>query len=290
MSGINCRLVQLQNEIIGFGVVEVSPYISVLMGVYYKSQNLSLLMRSVESILNQSVSDFELLICDDGSSEEAKKLLETYAERDSRVKLLRPGNVYRLPCKLNICLKEASGQFIARMDDDDYSHPERFEKQIEALIYQSDLAFVGCNVNLCRNKEIFAQRILPEYPVVSDFYMTQPYIHPALMFRKAAIALVNGYCEDMYCDLCEDYDLLLRLYAHGFHGMNIQDVLLDYSVSTGKKTRKIRHRINESEVRWKRFCELKIMPEAFPFVIKPIATGLIPEPLLKEIKRRRGTG
>ena len=101
------------------------PEISVIMGIYYNRLGLDYLERSIQSIRNQSFSDFELLICDDGSSSEAKNYLDQLQLEDHRIRLIRPGDAYDLAKKLNVCLKEARGTYVARMDDDDFSWPNR---------------------------------------------------------------------------------------------------------------------------------------------------------------------
>ena len=189
------------------------PRISVIMGVLCGKERRELLQRSVSSILEQSFGDFEFLICDDGSAAEAKALLDGYAEADPRVRLIRPGDKLDLASKLNACLPAARGYYIARMDDDDRALPERFQKQAEALDADPGIAFAGSCVWLVRRGERCGERMLPEYPQVKDFYLTQPFIHPALLFRKAVLEEVGGYSEGKRQVLCEDYDLLLRLYA-----------------------------------------------------------------------------
>lgn len=88
--------------------------------------------------------------------------------------------------------------------------------------------------------------------------------------------------------LCEDYDLLLRLYAKDFLGANLQQVLLTYTLpTTAKGKRKMIHRWNEAVTRWQRFRELGVLPGAFPWVVKPLAVGLLPEKLLKRVKEKR---
>ena len=109
---------------------EDKPLISVLMGVYFHKQSVDLLQRSIVSILKQSYSDFEFLICDDGSTKEAIQLIDKFARNDQRIRLIRPGAKYNLAEKLNVCLAQSKGRLIARMDDDDYSNPYRIEKQI----------------------------------------------------------------------------------------------------------------------------------------------------------------
>lgn len=264
-----------------------APQISVIMGVLYRRSDVSLLRRSIQSILRQTWTDFEFLICDDGSNRQTIRLIDELAERDRRIRRIRPGNKITLPEKLNVCLKEARGCWIARMDDDDFSHPDRFEKQLAALREHPEIDFVGCNVRLRREGNIVGQRMLPEFPEIKDFLFVQPFIHPALLFRREALIAVNGYSEDRYCQLCEDYDLLLRLYAKGYTGKNLQECLLDYSLpAAAQGGRTIRHRWNEAVTRYRRFRELKLLPKAFPYVVKPLAVGLLPKALLSQVKQR----
>ncbi len=268
----------------------MAPLISVAMGVFYQRADLSFLENAITSILSQSMDDFELLICyNEDSTESASALLKQYAVKDGRIKLIFGKHKKALSEKLNACLAEARGKFVARMDDDDFSYPNRFEKQIAFLNTYSNISFVGCNVALVRDGTSIGKRSFPEYPTVQDFYITQPYIHPALIFRREVLEAVGGYSERKSCVLCEDYDLLLRLYKKGFYGANLQEILLNYTVPvTAKGNRNMKHRWNESVVRWQRFYELGVLPGAIPYVIKPLAVGLLSESILAEIKKRRG--
>lgn len=264
------------------------PLISVIMGVYYRNGDTGILRHSVESILNQTISDFEFLICDDGSSQQAVEMLNDISSTDNRVKLLRKGNLISLPQKLNYCLKNAKGKYIARMDDDDWSYPMRFETQVSALECCDNIAFVGSNVELWRNGVCVGERILPENPEKEDFLFVQPFIHPALIFRREALNSVGGYSEDKHVVLCEDYDILLRLYAMSYKGKNLSEKLLRYTLpSSQTKKRRMKYRINESVTRFRRFKELKMLPKALPYVFKPVVVGLIPEKVLDRLKRRK---
>lgn len=265
--------------------MEKQPTISVLMGVRYSREDTLHLERAVQSILKQTYQNLELLICDDGSTETARSWLEKMAAQEARIRLIRDAGCLDLAKKLNLCLKSAQGEYIARMDDDDYSYPDRLEKQIRFLIDHPGASFVGCNVNLVQNKVIIGERKFPPWPGVEDFYFVQPYIHPTLLFQREALLAVGGYSEQLNCVLCEDYDLLLRLYKAGFKGANLQEILLDYTVPLNAKgNRKWKHRWNETVTRWKRFQELGKLPGALPYVIKPIAVGLIPEGALARLK------
>ncbi len=261
------------------------PLISVIMGVYWRQSDTRPLERAVHSILAQSLRDLELIICDDGSGEAAQILLNHLAAEDSRILLLRPGNIITLPQKLNLCLAHSSGHFIARMDDDDFSHVHRLEKQYAYLKKHTEVAFVGCNINRVTKYGKKSSLILPEFPKPENFQFTMPYIHPSLLFRREALEKANGYCERKYCLLCEDYDLLLRLYSLGMQGANLQEILFDYSMAgVEQKRRKYHFRINEAIVRFLRFRELNMLPKALPYVIKPLIVGLLPLSLLNWLR------
>lgn len=268
---------------------EEGPLISILMGVRYRRGDTGLLERSVRSIQEQTYRSFELLLCDDGSTAEARALLDRLAEEDDRIRLIRDPACLDLAKKLNRCLKAAQGRYIARMDDDDRSSPDRLEKQLRFLEDHDDIAFVGCNVRLIRDGNPAGERRFPFRPAVEDFYFTQPYIHPALLFRRKALDAVGGYSEDGDCVLCEDYDLLLRMYQAGFQGANIQEPLLDYTVSDGTN-RKMRHRLNEARTRYRRFRDLGKLPGAWPHVVKPIVVGLLPGAVRERMRKKKVYG
>lgn len=263
------------------------PRISVIMGVYNTSSITEGLDHSIQSILQQTYADFEFLICDDGSSKKTQELLENCSRKDNRIRLVRTGKAFTLPQKLNVCLMYAKGEYIARQDDDDYSVKSRFEKQIDFLESHSNIAFVGCNAEEFCNQKTGGKREFPQYPSKEDFLFKMPFLHPTLMFRKVALDAANGYDESKWTILCEDYDLLLRLYEKKFSGANLQENLFLYHVSDQDyKKRKYRHRVNEAVTRYRRFKALNMLPKALPFVIKPLIVGLIPHQALNWIKKR----
>lgn len=263
--------------------------ISVLMGVYYRDSDTTFLERSIRSMLGQTMTNIEVLLCDDGSSHEAQSFLKNLSKSDCRLKLIRGKGLYSLPEKLNACLAASCGELIARMDDDDFSHPQRLQRQVEYLQEHPEISFVGCNAALFRNGIQVGIRKFPAQPTIRDFYFTQPYLHPALMFRRDALLAVSGYSESKNCRLCEDYDLLLRLYEAGFQGANMEDILLDYSLpTTAKGNRRMNHRWNEAITRYRHFQTLHLLPAAFPWVIKPLIVGLLPERLLFQLKYKNG--
>lgn len=259
------------------------PFVSVIMGVCYSRQDTYLLQRSIESILCQTYRNFEFLICENGSTVEAKHLLKKFQEQDNRIHLVNGAGADRLSQKLNRCIAIAKGQFFARMDDDDFAHENRLKKQIRFLMEHPIFAFVGSNVNEVYRRQVCGERIFPSEPEVRDFFVTQPFIHPTLVFRSEMLLDVGGYSEKKYADRCEDYDLLLRMYQKGHTGANIQDILLDYSISAEKPPLWVRK--NEIITRYLRFRDLGLLPREFGYVLKPLAAAFTPNGIKRKWKQ-----
>ena len=259
--------------------------ISVIMGVKYQRESTALLERAVQSILDQTYSNIEFLICERDSTEGAKEYLYNIERSNKIVKIIDGSMAKSFSEQLNMCLREAKGSWIARMDDDDYSHTDRFKKQLEYLKSNSDISFVGCNAELFLDGKKIGTRHFPEEPEVKDFLFSMPFIHPAIIFKSSALKAVNGYSEKNRCERCEDYDLLLRMYEKGMRGANIQMELFSYSLPPkGIDTRSFRDRVNETRTRIVRFKSLGILPRNLHYALKPIAVWLIPKKLLAKIK------
>ena len=230
---------------------EEFPLVSILMGTLYRRKDMGMLARAVRSIQMQTYSNWELLICDDGSAPAAVSYLDAAAAEDGRIRLVRGCSRYDLAGKLNWDLRQARGTLIARMDDDDFSDPKRIAVQVEYLRKHPQAAFVGCVARLEREGQPAGLRQLPERPEVRDFYFVQPFLHPTLLFRREVLERVGGYSEEARCVGCEDYDLLLRLYELGLTGENIQEPLFTYTLPPlGSRKRTMALRWNEVKTMW----------------------------------------
>ncbi len=259
--------------------------ISVAMGVKYPDKNIDLLKRSVDSVLAQSLKNFELIICERDSSQQARDYLHQAAMTDPRIRLIDGHGTNHLGGQLNRCIDVSTGDYIARMDADDYSYPERFEKQSEYLSENRSAAFVGCSVRLVCEGKYAGIRRLPKRPTIDDFMFVQPFVHPTLMFRRKALIVAGGYSDSPERLGCEDYDLLMRLYAHGLYGENSEIVYLDYTIPPARsKHRSFGMRINETRTRFDLYSKMGLMPKSVFFAIKPVAAGFIPQKLLSRIK------
>ncbi len=264
--------------------------ISVIMGVYRPDGRR--LKLAIQSLLNQTIENWELILYDDGSGAAYEGLLQEAAELDSRIVLVRGEKNRGLAHGLNRCLKVAKGSYIARMDDDDFCHPERFQRQLEFLQTHPQYGWVGTNAVLFDEKGLWGQLVMPEQPEDRDFLRYSPYIHPSVMFRREVFGIAHGYITARVTKRCEDYELFMRLHMRGCRGYNIQETLFFYREdmkSHGKRT--FASRVNESRIRYRGFRRLGILsPRTWPSVLRPIVGGLIPVGRISYLLRRNGNG
>lgn len=262
--------------------------VTVVMGVY-NQHNKEELEEAVQSILAQTMQNWELIICDDGSDGEAARNLKNYENRDDRIRVLRHPRNLGLAATLNTCIAQARGKYIARMDADDVSRPQRLEKQYQFLEKHIQYAFVGCNADLIDKDGVWGVRTMPEAPCREDFLPFSPFIHPSVMVRREVYLMSGGYYVSKETWRCEDYELFMRLYAQGYQGYNMQERLFCYREDkTSYERRKFRYRLDEAKIRHRNFKNLGMTgPVPWLYVIRPVAAGLLPVPLLMYIKRRQ---
>jgi glycosyltransferase involved in cell wall biosynthesis len=260
------------------------PSLSVIMGAY-NIEHLNVFELAMDSVMKQTMEDFEFIICDDGSADNTYEILADLTSKDSRVKLIRSSENEGLASALNHCIAASTAEFIARQDADDISSPDRFEKQLAFLKGRPEISFVGSNVTLYDETGDWGKRIFPELPGPKDFLFTLPFVHGALMFRKKALLDADCYRVAKETRRTEDYDLLMRMYARGARGANIQELLYRFlEDQNAMNRRKYRYRIDEAKVRLNGFRALGLLPEGIPYVLKPLIVGLIPAGGLKKLK------
>ena len=262
------------------------PEISVLMATY--NDNPVYAARAIDSILAQTFTDFELLICDDGSDADYADWLRGCCKKDARIRRIRNRKNRGLAASLNRCIACASGRYLARMDADDISGADRLEKQAAFLKAHPEYAFVGCNARLTGAHGVWGERRMEEVPGRTSFLPTSPFIHPSVMFRREAFAAAGGYQKSRRYLRAEDYELFMRLYALGLRGYNMQMPLIDYQEDQNAyRKRKYRYRFCECVTRLYGFRRLGILKGNVRYVLKPLLAGLIPRKLMAWIRKRR---
>lgn len=262
--------------------------VTVVMGVY-NQHNREELDAAVRSIQNQTLREWELIICDDGSEGRAAEYLRYYENLEDRIRVIRHRENKGLAATLNTCIRQARGAYIARMDADDISCPTRLETEYRFLEQHPEYAFVGCNAQLIDENGIWGSRVMPEQPRNRDFLPYSPFIHPAVMVRREVYLKSGGYYVSRETWRCEDYELFMRLYAQGYRGYNIQENLFWYREDRmSYARRRFRYRVDEARIRHRNFKNLDVgrIP-CFLYTIRPILGGLIPRGLLMYLKRRK---
>lgn len=264
------------------------PLVSVIMGVY-NCKNFVLLRNSVESVVNQIFTDWEFLICNDGSTDNTLEKLYEIEKIDSRIRILSYNENKGLANALNFCIEHAKGEYLARQDDDDISYPNRFEKQVQFLREHPEYAIVGALADVYDEGGIWGEYSALERPDRNSFLWNSPFAHPTIMVRAHAIKQSGKYRVAKETRRCEDYDLFMRMYSNGYIGYNIQEKLYKYMiVNNNIKYRPLKYRIDEAVVRWKGYISMKIiLPKGIIFVVKPILLGLIPQRIFKYIRNKR---
>lgn len=202
------------------------PEITVLMPVYNGEKYLR---PAIESILNQTFSDFEFLIINDGSTDNSESIILSY--KDERIRYVKNENNLKLIKTLNKGISLSRGKYIARMDCDDISFPIRFEKQIEALRNNPELDGVcGRSYDLYHDLSIRRNlRFLPlhsaAFRFISQFEVS--FIHPSLMV-KTAVLQKEPFKDDESALNIEDMELGSRLSSKGYNIENLNTFLIYY--------------------------------------------------------------
>jgi glycosyltransferase involved in cell wall biosynthesis len=203
-----------------------APVISVIMSVHDRIKYLD---ESVVSILNQTFSDFEFIIViefSDATAQVEKKLLEY---KDDRIVIIKNSEKLGFSASLNVAIDNAKGKYIARMDDDDISYPERFQRQLNFLYENPDISMCGTHA------ESFMLEHNTWAPYPSDpelvnirLLFSNVLCHPAMMMRKKDIVKYNlRYDKNVFT---EDYDLWARAIEH-VKISNVPEILLKYRLS-----------------------------------------------------------
>lgn len=200
--------------------------LTVLMSVY--NGDLSYLQVAIDSIINQTYKDFQFLIVDDGSNDETKEVLERNKRTDSRIEVVHNEANKGLIYSLNRGLRLADSIWVARMDADDWSYPNRLETQIDYLQSHPELVVLGTAAQYIENGKRFPKKHLPtsrgQVAAAIPFY--SPFCHPSVVLNREHILNVGGYPEN---DAAEDYGLWARLLSLDCLAMeNLPIVLFKY--------------------------------------------------------------
>jgi len=207
-----------------------TPRFSVLMTVFNGG---SLLASSIESILAQSFPDFEFVIVDDASTDGSVAVLESFASRDARIRLIcNPVNSGQTAC-LNQGLAECRADWVARQDADDLSDPRRLEAQWQAIGHNPSLVLLGVNgwiIDTSGQGSGMIHAPLHDAGIRWSLPFRNPFIHTGVVFRRI-LADGSPVCYDPAFRICQDWELWFRLSKEGALA-NLPDRLISYRHSS----------------------------------------------------------
>jgi len=203
----------------------MSELVSVIMPVYEAKP--VYLKKAIESVLNQTYGNLELIIIEDKSVLTAEEIIKNF--NDQKIKYILNPEKTNFASQLNQGITLAQGNFIARMDADDMAERGRIEKQLNFLLANTEISVVGSNLKIIdENDKIIGQRIYPENfcEIESVMRLKNVLAHSAVMFRRNAVQNFGGYTEEF--GTLADYDLWSKMILAGFKFNNIQEPLLNY--------------------------------------------------------------
>lgn len=203
--------------------MENKPSISVLMPAYNAEKYIAV---AIESILNQTFTNFEFIIIDDCSSDKTWGIIKEYSQKDFRIIPLKNDKNVKISKTLNIGIEAARAKYIARMDADDYSYPERLEKQFNYMENNPDIVISGGNIEICDENLFFLNVRKYNYndqDIRKKIFMYSPFCHPAVIFKTNEIKKINMY--NTKYNSAEDYDMYFRIGNLGKFG-NIPEIIL----------------------------------------------------------------
>jgi glycosyltransferase involved in cell wall biosynthesis len=201
-----------------------------------------MLYEALESLANQTFTDFEVVLVDDGSTDDSPAIARTWVDRDRRFRLISQSH-QGIIAALNAGLQACQAPCVARMDADDRSHPERLARQVAFLGAHPDVAVVGCLVDGYPPDQVrqgfsiyleWLNSLVEDSDIRREMFVESPLAHPSVAFRKDWVDRVGGYQERGWP---EDYDLWLRLYLAGARFAKVDQVLLDWREGPERLTR-----------------------------------------------------
>lgn len=205
------------------------PLVSVIMPVYNGER---FLPAALESILNQTYSNLEVLVLDNGSTDGTKPIIESFARRDSRIKpLFEPAPLgYGGEVATNVASRQARGEFLAKLDADDIAHPERLAKQVAFLQANPDVFLVGSWLKLIdeRGSETgFRQYPVGHQAIYDEFFLRFPIANPSIMYRNFFQS--NDLYQIRFRHFNDYYSLFVQL-TNGFKMHNLPEYLTAYRI------------------------------------------------------------
>lgn len=267
------------------------PLVSILMAAYNTQNYIS---EAIDSVVNQTYVNWELIICDDCSQDGTYEVCKNYEKKDKRIKVIKNKiNSGQATARNNAFLK-SRGEYIAILDSDDFFSTDKIEKQINFILNHKEFAFVGCNSTMFNEWEgeygFIKKELIPKPEIVLK---NKGFVYASILVRRNVFKLINGYTVSSITRTGEDYDLVCKMYLNGYKGANIQENLYHYRVQNENYNRRkyrcyySEFRIAMKHVREGWLLKNEVSKKIIIHLFFPLIKGLIPTPLMKMYHKKR---
>lgn len=229
------------------------PIVSIILPAYNAECTIK---ESIQSIVNQTFRDWELIVINDGSSDNTEKVIQSF--QDPRIIYVRNECNKGLIYTLNRGLDMANGKYIARMDADDISLPNRIEKQVQFMDSRRDVIISGTQIELFGNeRKKYPKRKLPtrDKDLKNLLAVTSCFAHPTIIIRKSVLRDNNIHYDYHFKD-AEDYNMWIDLMPYGKFA-NLDEILLRYRISNSQITRPS----NKQQIKSSILCKKKYLSQ-----------------------------
>jgi glycosyltransferase involved in cell wall biosynthesis len=260
--------------------------ISIICSIYNSNKTLP---QMIESVLNQTYKNFELILINDGSIDNSLKIIQEFADKDNRIVIIDKKNS-GLTKSLNVGLKKAKGKYIARIDADDIWYPDKLQKQIDFLERNLYYALIGTAYNEIdeNGKVIFQKQRLPllitDEEIRNNIAKFNPFFHSSVMFRKEILDIIGFYNEEF--KYTQDYEFWIRIMTK-YKVTNLPEVLAsrrysDNMISIKKEKEQRMYAIKA------KFLAIKLLKKPifeYKYLINDILVFLLPQVIINIIRK-----
>ena len=256
--------------------------VSVIMACYNCEKTLH---KAIDSILAQSYENWVMICCDDGSTDGTLSILRSYEKRfPGKITVLVNERNRKLPFSLNRCLDAVETELIARMDADDWSLPERFERQVAFLKEHPEYDLVGTGVSVSDGEKLISSIVKTPVPTKESMLRQNAFSHATIMTYKRVYDALGGYSLDPTAERVEDVDLWCRFLAEGFRGYNLPDelyVILEDENAARRRTLRARWNSARTRARGYSLMGFRGWRCVKPYLI--VLRAFVPQPIYRVI-------
>jgi len=206
----------------------MNPKVSIIIPTYNRAD---LLSRAIKSALNQTFKDFELIVVDDGSTDNTRQVVEGFQQKDERIKYIWQENSGAPAKPKNTGIENSKGEYVAFLDSDDEFVPEKIEKQLNLFLHskKENLGFVGCNVLIIQQGNIIQEYITPKYKEVFLKLLESNFILSSSSVLVKKEVFENIGLHDIRFKCSEDWDMWIRI-AQKYNFDFVPEFLFKYYV------------------------------------------------------------